>query len=41
MKFSNGFWLKKEGYYVHSPAEVKEMESGRDAITVYAPVKDV
>lgn len=36
MKFSNGFWLKKEGLSIYSPTEVKYMDIDEESFTVYA-----
>lgn len=37
MKFSNGCWMNKEGVTLFSPAEVRELNTTPEKITVYAP----
>jgi len=41
MKFSNGFWLNKEGVIVYSPAEVYSVETDGNSVTAYAPCNKV
>src|SRR5689334_7161684 len=36
MKFSDGYWMTREGYEVISPYEVHDVVVGTDGITVYA-----
>ena len=36
MKFSDGYWMTREGYEVISPYEVHDVKVGADGITVYA-----
>lgn len=36
MKFSNGYWLTREGYHVLSPYEIHDVKVGTDSITVFA-----
>ncbi|THF75878.1 alpha-xylosidase [Cohnella fermenti] len=36
MKFSNGYWMTREGYEVLSPYEVHDVRVNGDSITVYA-----
>ena len=38
MKFTDGFWLKRKGVSIHSPAEVKDFVINEKSITLYAPV---
>ena len=37
MKFTNGFWLKRKGVELYSPAEIRDLETGDGGLTVYAP----
>lgn len=41
MKFSNGCWLNKEGVTTYSPAEVYNVETSGDSVTVYAPCNKI
>ncbi|TFE29909.1 alpha-xylosidase [Cohnella luojiensis] len=36
MKFSNGYWMTREGYQLLSPYEIHDVRTGLDSITVYA-----
>ena len=38
MKFTDGFWLKKKGVSIHSPAEVRDFVINEKSIILYAPV---
>lgn len=38
MKFTDGFWLKKKGVSIHSPAEVRDYSINEKSILLYAPV---
>lgn len=38
MKFTDGFWLKRKGVSVYSPAEVRDYEIKEKAVILYAPV---
>ncbi|MDP4181519.1 MAG: alpha-xylosidase [Bacillota bacterium] len=37
MKFTDGFWLNREGINIYNAAKVYDMETDKDSITVYAP----
>ena len=41
MKFTNGFWLNKEGYQIFSPAEANNVHTDGSSITVLAPCSRV
>lgn len=36
MKFSDGYWMTREGYEIFSPYEVHDVQVGADRITVFA-----
>jgi alpha-D-xyloside xylohydrolase len=38
MKFTDGFWLKRKGISIHSPAEVRDYNITENSIVLYAPV---
>lgn len=38
MKFTDGFWLKKKGVSIYSPAEVRDFVTNEKSIILYAPV---
>jgi alpha-D-xyloside xylohydrolase len=39
MKFTDGYWGLREGVTLHSPAEVNEVRTSADSVTVFAPCK--
>lgn len=39
MKFTDGNWMIREGYQIHFPKTIHEMEQQNGAITLYAPCK--
>jgi alpha-D-xyloside xylohydrolase len=41
MKFTNGFWLVREGYTVQSPAEAYEAHDRQGRLEVVAPVRKI
>lgn len=41
MKFTNGFWLVREGFNIYNPAEAYEVNIDEKSITVYAPCFNV
>ncbi|MEH7248116.1 alpha-xylosidase [Neobacillus niacini] len=41
MKFTNGYWLTKEGYEVHYPRSVRDTKTVEDGLILYAPCKDI
>lgn len=38
MKFTDGFWLKRKGVSIHSPAEVRDFVINEKSIILFAPV---
>ncbi|MEV8565002.1 alpha-xylosidase [Streptomyces sp. NPDC051322] len=41
MKFTNGFWLMREGVHASYATEVRDLQVGADRVTAYAAVKRV
>src|SRR4051794_41951428 len=41
MKFSDGYWMTREGVRVAHPVEVHDVEAGPNSLTVYAPVRRI
>lgn len=41
MKFTNGFWLTKEGFDIQHPRNVCDISINEDMVTLYAPCKDI
>ncbi|MEC0269024.1 alpha-xylosidase [Paenibacillus anseongense] len=41
MKFSNGYWMAKEGYTVLNPVDVREVEQKGNNLTVYAAARRI
>ncbi|MFL6074967.1 MAG: alpha-xylosidase [Mycobacteriales bacterium] len=41
MKFSDGYWMTREGVRVLHPVEVHDVETGPNSLTVYAPVRRI
>ncbi|WP_407868190.1 alpha-xylosidase [Paenibacillus sp. P36] len=41
MKFSNGYWMAKEGYTVLNPVDVREVEQNGSSLTVYAAARRI
>lgn len=39
MKFTDGQWLIRQGFTIEHPHEVRDLETGPETLTVYAPVK--
>lgn len=39
MKFSNGYWMAKEGYTVLNPVDVRDVEQNGNNLTVYAAAR--
>ncbi|SDX95940.1 alpha-D-xyloside xylohydrolase [Evansella caseinilytica] len=39
MKFTNGNWLVREGYQIHFPRLIHEVEEADGSVTLYAPCK--
>lgn len=41
MKFTDGYWMVREGVHPQHPAEVRDVVATDDSLTVYAPVRHV
>lgn len=41
MKFTDGNWLVREGYTIHSPRTVHDFDVTNDEVTLYVPCKDI
>ena len=41
MKFSDGQWLNREGVSIYSPFELRDIQSDKDSITLYASSKPI
>ncbi|MFG2020378.1 alpha-xylosidase [Actinomadura geliboluensis] len=41
MKFSDGYWMMREGVQAFHPVEVLDVDAGADSFTVYAPVQKI
>ena len=41
MKFTNGYWLKRDGVVAHHPAGVDSVDCTTDRLTVYAPSRPI
>jgi alpha-D-xyloside xylohydrolase len=41
MKFSDGYWMTREGVRVLHPVEVHDVETGPNSLTVYGPVRRI
>ncbi|QII50615.1 alpha-xylosidase [Bacillus paralicheniformis] len=41
MKFSDGYWLTREGYHINTPKEAYDRRIDQQSLTVYGPVKAV
>ncbi|NVI90639.1 alpha-xylosidase [Actinomadura sp. BRA 177] len=41
MKFSDGYWMMREGVQAFHPVEVLDVDSGPNSFTVYAPVERI
>ncbi|MFE3829828.1 alpha-xylosidase [Streptomyces sp. NPDC059092] len=41
MKFTDGYWLLRDGVEVSSPAEAYRIDADTDALTVHAPVREI
>ncbi|NED56140.1 alpha-xylosidase, partial [Micromonospora aurantiaca] len=41
MKFSDGYWMMREGVQAFHPVEVLDVDAGADSFTVYAPVERI
>ncbi|WP_153465441.1 alpha-xylosidase [Sediminibacillus terrae] len=41
MKFTNGFWLTREGYDINFPRMVRDVKIEDERVTLFAPCKDI
>ncbi|HEU4324917.1 MAG TPA: alpha-xylosidase [Roseiflexaceae bacterium] len=41
MKFTDGFWLLRDGVHPHYPSEAYDLDAAPDTLTVYAPGKRI
>jgi alpha-D-xyloside xylohydrolase len=41
MKFSDGYWMMREGVHASHPVEVLDVDAGAHSFTVYAPVQKI
>ncbi|MBU7595319.1 alpha-xylosidase [Metabacillus halosaccharovorans] len=41
MKFTDGFWLTKEGFDIQHPRNVRDVVINENTVTLYAPCKDI
>ncbi|RSN68348.1 alpha-xylosidase [Actinomadura sp. WAC 06369] len=41
MKFSDGYWMMREGVHASHPVEVLDVDAGPDSLTVHAPVQRI
>lgn len=41
MKFTNGYWLTKEGFAVNNPKQVYDYKINDDNVQIYAPYKKI
>ncbi len=41
MKFTDGYWLLRQGVQAYHPAQAYEIETGPDSMTVHAPTKPI
>jgi len=41
MKFSNGYWMNREGLTVQSPTDIRDVHITEDAVTLYTATKKV
>ncbi|CND69166.1 Alpha-xylosidase [Mycobacterium tuberculosis] len=41
MKFSDGYWMMREGVHAFHPVEVLDVDAGANSFTVYAPVERI
>ncbi|OAX49691.1 alpha-xylosidase [Paenibacillus sp. AD87] len=39
MKFTDGFWMTREGYHVQNPTDIRDIVQKEDSLTVYAATK--
>ncbi|MFD2308157.1 alpha-xylosidase [Enterococcus termitis] len=41
MKFTDGYWMTKEGFTIQSPKEVFSVQKNRESLVLYAPYKKI
>ncbi|GGC89240.1 alpha-xylosidase [Enterococcus wangshanyuanii] len=41
MKFTDGYWMTKEGFTIQSPKEVFSYQKNQDSVVLYAPYKKI
>ena len=41
MKFTDGYWLKRKGFSVLHPSQLRDTEAGENSLTAYATTKPV
>ncbi|SDK47032.1 alpha-xylosidase [Sediminibacillus albus] len=41
MKFTNGFWLTKEGYDINFPRTIRDIKIADEMVTLFAPCKEI
>lgn len=41
MKFTDGYWMVREGLRVQHPVEIRDIETAEDTVTIYAATKQV
>ncbi|TDE11244.1 alpha-xylosidase, partial [Actinomadura sp. 6K520] len=41
MKFSDGYWMMRDGVHASHPVEVLDVDTGPGSFTVYAPVQRI
>ncbi len=41
MKFTNGFWLVKEGFSVNYPRQIRDIAESDEGLTLFAPCKEI
>ena len=39
MKFTDGFWMTREGYHIQNPTDIRDIVQKGDSLTVYAATK--
>jgi alpha-D-xyloside xylohydrolase len=41
MKFTDGYWMMRDGVHAFHPVEVLDVDAGEDSLVVYAPTKHI
>lgn len=39
MKFTDGFWMTREGYQIQNPTDIRDIVQKDNSVTVYAATK--